>query len=89
MNKKEIRAKFRNDCIKRDGGCKMCHKVTDLEVHHIMNRNLMPYGGYVKENGITLCATHHKYVEDNSIIQELYDMIGSSYDKAILACKLQ
>lgn len=26
-----------------------------LDVHHITNRKMMPNGGYVKENGITLC----------------------------------
>lgn len=34
----------------------MCGKTEPLDAHHITDRNLMPNGGYVKENGITLCS---------------------------------
>ena len=55
--KKEIRNKFRNEVFERDGfRCKMCgDNNSKLDAHHITNRNEMPNGGYVLENGITLC----------------------------------
>ena len=55
--KQQIRDKFRNDVLERDGyKCKMCG-IGDvkLDAHHITNRKQMPNGGYVKENGISLC----------------------------------
>lgn len=62
-NKKEIRNKFRDDVFERDKyTCKLCDKKCSLDLvkeimdaHHIVDRTLMPNGGYVPENGITLC----------------------------------
>ncbi len=56
-NKKEIRNKFRSEVLSRDEfKCVVCGKTgSKLDAHHITNRNLMPGGGYVKENGISLC----------------------------------
>jgi hypothetical protein len=34
-----------------------------LDAHHIIDRNDMPNGGYVPENGITLCKECHKKAE--------------------------
>jgi hypothetical protein len=34
-----------------------------LDAHHITDRNDMPNGGYVKENGISLCADCHVLAE--------------------------
>ena len=64
QSKKIIRKKFRDDALKRDGyKCKMCglqpKNISDLDVHHIFDRTLMPNGGYVKENGISLCSECH------------------------------
>ena len=53
----------------------------------------MPNGGYVKENGITLCEAHHMDAEQfhihsgtkwitNMHPDDLYKLIGSSYDLA-------
>jgi len=61
--KKEIRKKFKEDVFKRDKyTCKICSlKYTQdeaehyLDAHHITDRNEMFNGGYVKENGISLC----------------------------------
>lgn len=69
-NKKEIRRKFRDDTFDRDGYCcKWCGNGPVYEfpeavfdAHHISDRHDMPGGGYVKENGITLC----KYNEDGT-----------------------
>ncbi len=65
MSKKEIRENFRNEVFKRDNyKCVFCNKGVDLDAHHITNRNEMPNGGYVKENGITLCKEHHLQAEE-------------------------
>jgi 5-methylcytosine-specific restriction endonuclease McrA len=34
-----------------------------LDAHHITDRTLMPNGGYVPENGISLCAACHQKAE--------------------------
>jgi hypothetical protein len=68
----------------------------ELDVHHITDRNEMPNGGYVKENGISLCAKCHERAEQfhisngttwypNMHPSELYELIGSSKEKAIAA----
>ena len=62
-SKKEIRKKFKTDVFKRDKyTCRCCNTVYTpeeaenlLDAHHITDRNEMPNGGYVKENGISLC----------------------------------
>lgn len=64
MNKREIRRAFRSEVFSRDGHqCKKCESKDDLVAHHIIDRKEMPYGGYVKENGITLCPEHHAQAE--------------------------
>ena len=62
MNKKEIREKFKREVFKRDNyTCKVCKKVYGIEnsnlldAHHIVDRSEIISGGYVKENGITVC----------------------------------
>ncbi len=92
MKRKQlIRLKFKDAVLKRDKNkCVFCEETKNLDAHHITDRNLMPNGGYVKENGITLCQTHHlmaeKYHitnglewEENMHPDELYLKINSSY----------
>lgn len=59
LSKKEIRRKFREQVLKRDNyKCRGCGiTLAELDVHHITDRNKMPNGGYVVENGITLCRS--------------------------------
>ena len=87
--KHQVRDNFRNDVFKRDGfKCRVCGRSdVKLDAHHITNRNLLPNGGYVKENGISLCDT-----EDGCHIQaeiglleekELYKLINSNYELAV------
>ena len=95
MNKKAIRSEFRNTVFKRDGNkCCFCDIKENLDAHHITDRNEMPNGGYVKENGISLCETHHLMAEKFHITQgkewesnfhpdDLYKRIKSSKDFAI------
>lgn len=101
-DKKRIRAAFRNAVFLRDKYCcKGCgEKGTEetLDAHHVTNRDLMPNGGYVEENGITLCkkvgGCHEKaeaWTEANPIPtfspEELYVRIGSTHARAVEASK--
>jgi len=104
QNKKQIRANFRKDVFERDKyTCRCCGfvalpgRVEDtLDAHHITDRSEMPSGGYVKENGISVCAECHKKAEKYHISEgkewepgfhpdELYAKIGSSHEKAVKA----
>lgn len=101
-SKKLIRNKFRDDCFKRDNyRCVMCklksskEKAQDeLDAHHITDRTEMPSGGYVKENGISLCAECHFRAEEyhstgtaapGFSIDDLYAAIKSSHAQAVSA----
>jgi 5-methylcytosine-specific restriction endonuclease McrA len=107
-SKKLVRAAFRKAVFTRDGyKCRICTKpgadrqsgvtphkgeVVDLDAHHICDRHLLPHGGYVLENGISVCSDCHLKAEshwaDGATPEpgfspaELYQLIGSSYDEA-------
>ena len=101
--KQQVRSAFRDGCFRRDGyRCVCCgfqsspeRAEQELDAHHITDRNEMPNGGYVKENGATLCKVgndcHLKAeqyhltgsAEPGYAPQDLYAKIGSSHKKAI------
>ena len=99
--KKQMRDNFRDAVYDRDGHqCVMCGKRNcKLDAHHIKDRHEMPNGGYVLENGITLCAgedqnnCHWKAEQYHATglaypgysQDDLFEKIGSSLDKAIEA----
>jgi predicted restriction endonuclease len=100
--KKQVRSLFRDSCYKRDGfRCAMCGMKSsqegvqqELDAHHITDRSLMPNGGYVKENGISLCPECHVKAEmfhstgvavEGYSPEDLYKKINSSYEKAVAA----
>ncbi len=98
--KKELRKTFNSRVFKRDKNkCVMCGKTGRLDAHHIQDRHLMPNGGYVPENGITLCAGddqdnchwkaeqfHCTGVAHPGYSQDdLFNKIGSSLEQAIAA----
>jgi 5-methylcytosine-specific restriction endonuclease McrA len=100
QKKKAVREAFRADVFKRDKHkCRMCGITPDngddgLDAHHITDRTLMASGGYVKENGISLCASCHLKAEEfhktgvalpGFAPEDLYAKIGSSLTKAIAA----
>lgn len=104
MKRKQIiRENFREAVFKRDGyKCRKCEKrqsEVKLDAHHITNREAMPNGGYVVENGISLCdcdgGCHMKaekyYISGGKDCPEgfhpsdLYALVGSSYEKAVKA----
>ena len=97
--KKLFRQRFRDDCFKRDDyKCVMCGLQSseencekELDAHHITNRKDIVNGGYVKENGISLCEACHKKAEEfhstgtavpGFSIEDLYTAIKSSLEKA-------
>lgn len=100
-DKKKIRFIFRESCFKRDNfRCVKCKTAPPskeftnhfLDAHHITDRKEMPGGGYVLENGITLCPDCHLKAEvfhqfgesfPGYSPEELYIAIGSSKDLAV------
>lgn len=101
-NKKIVRKAFRDSCYKRDGfRCAVCGMKSsldkaeeELDAHHITDRKLMPNGGYVKENGISLCPECHIKAEvfhstgtpvEGYSIEDLYKKINSNYELAVEA----
>jgi 5-methylcytosine-specific restriction endonuclease McrA len=102
LNKKEIRKQFRDSVFKRDAfRCAMCgmksskdHVEEDLDAHHITNRKEIVNGGYVKENGVSLCQECHQKAEvfhstgvahPGYAPDDLYQKINSTYEKAVEA----
>ena len=92
-NKKKIREDFRLAVFARDlNKCRVCSaRDVALDAHHITDRNLMPNGGYVLENGISLCAVCHHRAEHahrtgtawpGYAAEDLYKLINSSYELA-------
>ena len=68
--KQQIRENFRNVVFNRDKHkCVFCERTDNLDAHHITDRNEFLNGGYVLQNGITLCPEHHlmseKYHQTN------------------------
>ena len=72
MSKKSIRASFRRSVFERDKyTCQICGEVylpdqADpalgvINAHHITDRKMMQNGGYVKDNGITVCDEHGNF----------------------------
>ena len=92
---KEWRKQFSKSVFERDKHkCKICGASQNLDAHHITDRHDIPNGGYVIENGITLCPTHHLQAEQYHISgnkrgiegmmpDDLYKMIKSSYEIAV------
>jgi len=91
---KDWRRNFREGVFARDGNkCKVCGARGELDAHHITDRHVLPNGGYVLSNGISLCEachikagvhhiTHGKNWPKGFHPNDLYAMIKSSYDKA-------
>jgi 5-methylcytosine-specific restriction endonuclease McrA len=80
MNKKAIRERFRAEVFGRDQHkCVIC-KEPAVDAHHIMDRSLWPDGGYLINNGVSLCAKDHKKAEENKFsTKHLRQMAGIMY----------
>lgn len=101
--KKKVRDEFRQAVFDRDRyRCRSCGTRASAEnaaalfdAHHITDRHEMPNGGYVLENGITLCKNSsvkepscHEKAEarvPGFTPDELYQKIGSSREIATQA----
>ncbi|MFV7789190.1 HNH endonuclease, partial [Enterococcus faecium] len=87
----QFRIKFNEVCMTRDKNvCRLCELKPAVDVHHITSRKLMPNGGYVLENGISLCSECHLDVELEPThpaydTEVLYGLIGSNYELALQA----
>ena len=92
-DKKKTRQRFRTRVFERDGHvCRVCRKPSEaMDAHHITDRNLLPHGGYVPENGISLCPPCHVLAEvfhgtgtaaPGYSPEELYRLIGSDVERA-------
>lgn len=98
--RKRHRAIFRAEVFQRDNfTCAFCDHREGLDAHHITDRHEMPNDGYVKENGISLCADHHAKAEiwhasghkdffPGMHPNDLYAKIGSSYELAVKKSEL-
>ena len=100
VTKSEKRRAFREGVLRRDENiCCVCgnrKRAEDLDAHHITDRHEMPNGGYTILNCITVCKGDcHRKVEVFHISggkrweqwlhpDDLYKMIGSSYEQAFL-----
>jgi hypothetical protein len=97
LNKRSVRSNFRRNVFTRDGyRCLVCRKYgydhqqagiqegVPLDAHHITDRKLFKYGGYVKSNGASLCPGCHYEAETGNIsAAALYKAIGSSFQQAV------
>lgn len=96
---KQWRKQFREAVFRRDGNrCRICGQADNLDAHHITDRHLLPAGGYVTSNGITLCGGEnqgscHWMAEQYHITNgtawkqgfhpdDLYRIIDSSFEQA-------
>ena len=98
--KRRIRENFKHAVFTRDKFC--CRKCGEdekvLDAHHITDRNEIPNGGYVVENGISLCGKCHYHAENYHVSKgmawtegyhpnDLYALIGSSKEIALKKAK--
>jgi 5-methylcytosine-specific restriction endonuclease McrA len=101
-SKSGVRAAFREAVFQRDKHrCRVCGTPATklalrsppavLDAHHITDRHDMPNGGYVVENGISLCPECHQKAEvwhhsppgDPAYMPSaLYLLVGSTPEKA-------
>jgi 5-methylcytosine-specific restriction endonuclease McrA len=92
-DKQKARQRFRTQVFERDGHvCRVCGAASEaMDAHHITDRHLLPNGGYVPENGISLCPPCHLQAEvfhrtgtaaPGRSPEDLYRLIGSDVEKA-------
>jgi len=70
--KNQNRAKFRESVFKRDNNkCVVCSEKA-VDAHHLIERRLWKepseQGGYIVDNGVSLCSQHHIDAEKNIIL---------------------
>ena len=114
MSKDDVRRRFRESVFERDNyTCVVCGRrwssvdmdlsLGRMNAHHIVDRHEFPDGGYVAENGVTVCdgaaGSCHMQREEFHISggtrwshrfhpEDLYRLIGSSLEDALVAYDL-
>lgn len=70
------RKEFRETCLDRDDEqCLVPWCINEAtEVHHILERELWNNGGYIPNNGASVCNKHHRYAESNDIPPQAFWM---------------
>ena len=67
MPKSSPRDAFREGVFARDRHrCVVC-RAPAVDAHHLIERRLFPDGGYVLDNGVSLCGAHHREAEATTI----------------------
>lgn len=63
------RKKFRKNVFERDSHECIVPWCTNepVDAHHILERSLWDTGGYIEDNGASVCGKHHSYAEENDI----------------------
>lgn len=58
--------------------CQICHRKTQLEVHHVLKWANFPHLRYVQSNGISLCETCHDTVtgREEEYVQQFQQIIA-------------
>lgn len=71
------RDEFRDAVFSRDNHlCVVCGDAA-VDAHHLIERRLWPDGGYLLDNGVSLCESHHLAAERTQISpEELRDFAG-------------
>jgi len=70
------RKQFRQNVFSRDNNkciVPWCDSEAD-DAHHIIERELWKDGGYIKDNGASVCNKHHRYAETNHIPPQAFYM---------------
>lgn len=72
-----MRAEFNREVFKRDNSqCVVCKKPA-TDAHHLIERRLWPCGGYILDNGVSLCAEHHIEAEMTLLsVEQLRELAG-------------
>lgn len=100
--KKQVRESFRDAVFSRDKySCKVCGKKfskkqaeTELDAHHIIDRNDLPNQGMIRENGISLCKACHEEAEkfhrdgitsEKYMPENLFALINSGPELALIS----
>lgn len=79
MSRKSARDHFREAVLRRDGHSCVAPGCLNpgTEVHHLIERRLFPDGGYIADNGVSLCPEHHVLAETTVLdAQELRTAAG-------------
>ena len=76
MTSNQHRSDFREAVFSRDNHICIVPWCDEdaVDAHHIIERALWSDGGYIPDNGASVCEKHHKYAESNSIPPQAFYM---------------